>query len=139
MLTPLKYIQRPYNLSRYHVLYAAVLSLSLFLFVLELRGDMWPNESYFRTVMSATDKTAALYTLETFTRLLDAINVTYVMFGGTLVGSYRHHGFIPWDDDVDLLINGTQKHALQTAAEKLQPDFQLFTKGDLLGSLGWKF
>ena len=139
MLTPLKYIQRPYNLSRYHILYAALLSLSLFLFVLEFRGDMWPNESYYRTVLSATNKNSMLYTLETFTRLLDANNVTYIMCGGTLIGSYRHHGFIPWDDDVDLMINGTQKHTLQAAVKKLQPTFQLFTKGDPLGKPGWKF
>lgn len=37
-------------------------------------------------------------------RLCDEYNLVYMMGGGTCLGAVRHGGYIPWDDDLDIML-----------------------------------
>lgn len=69
---------------------------------------------------------------ETQLRLLDMMKrvhsflyengIEYFLFGGSLLGAVRHNGFIPWDDDMDIVMDRANYYKLVKISDKLPWD-----------------
>ena len=57
----------------------------------------------------------------------DENNITYFMYAGSLLGTIRHSGFIPWDDDLDVCM-------LRSEFERFKKLFLSDEKYDLLST-----
>lgn len=56
--------------------------------------------------------------LKALKEYFDKHNLEFYLTGGTLLGAIRHHGFIPWDDDIDVIVRKDVFEALFSLAEK---------------------
>jgi phosphorylcholine metabolism protein LicD len=52
-------------------------------------------------------KQIAINLLKKTIDILDEYQINYFLISGTLLGYVRHNDFIPWDDDIDLIVDKT--------------------------------
>ncbi len=62
------------------------------------------EEGVFMGEMLRSIQRKLLDMLEWFHEYCIANNIHYYAVGGTVIGALRHKGFIPWDDDIDIVI-----------------------------------
>ena len=56
--------------------------------------------------------------LKYFIEVCEENNLTYFIYGGSLLGTIRHKGFIPWDDDIDVIMFREDFEKLNNIFEK---------------------
>lgn len=67
--------------------------------------------------------------LAEFDRVCNKHNIKYFASGGTALGAIRHKGFIPWDDDMDLMmLRDDYDKLLEIAPDEFKPPYFLQNK-----------
>jgi phosphorylcholine metabolism protein LicD len=72
-------------------------------------------------------KKEAIKLLERTVCFLNEFNIGYCLISGTLLGCVRHNDFIPWDDDIDLIVEDTIYEKLQMISSEFD-DVNIFLK-----------
>lgn len=79
--------------------------------------DFENNQKY--RLMSEDDiKQTQLGILKYLKKICAENNLRYFLCGGTLLGAVRHNGFIPWDDDIDVVMELNDLIKLSKILEK---------------------
>ena len=90
------------------------------------------NVSMFSSSMTEDEKDLLQDVAVKLAQVATSQNISYFMYGGTLLGSFRHHDIIPWDDDIDILVNIRFRESLYKVLLALWPKFGVFLAGPRL-------
>lgn len=66
-------------------------------------------------------------------------NIIYFLMYGSLIGAVRHHGFVPWDDDVDIILTRDNYLRFREACEKELSSEYAFISYDKDDNYGYLF
>ncbi|KAK3696393.1 hypothetical protein RRG08_062685 [Elysia crispata] len=88
----------------------------------------------FLPLLDREEKITLLYTLDVLAEVFALAGLDYFLVDGTLLGVVRHHGIIPWDDDIDLAVNGSEWRDIRRALCCVE-GFKLIPKK----TMHWKF
>lgn len=79
----------------------------------------------YRPVMGPRELCLLLQALQALHNVLTSAAIPYFMSSGILLGSWRHHGIIPWDGDADIMIHAERSEDVVCILRSLGPRFDL--------------
>lgn len=83
-----------------------------------------------KTASIEMHQNALLRILKEFDRVCRRLDIPYILFAGTMLGAVRHQGFVPWDDDVDvLMLRSDYERFLREAERELDCENFYLQKG----------
>lgn len=73
-------------------------------------------------------KRMVLEIMKNFHDFLKKQGIKYSLAFGTLLGAIRHDGYIPWDDDIDIILTGEEFKKLMNVVDKFNNEKYLVVK-----------
>lgn len=81
------------------------------------------RDGFYVSAMMKRNWAAQMEVLAEVDRVCRLHNIKYYINSGTLLGAYRHKGFIPWDDDMDIIMfREDYDRFYKTASKDLSPE-----------------
>jgi len=97
---------------------------------LNLEVDQKYDMTFTRHKMESKDFARAKQMFKDLTEVMDEAGIQYTIMFGTLLGAVRHHGIVPWDDDIDLSVPENQRHLLRDLKGPLKErGYEILEKG----------
>src|SRR6218665_1019615 len=127
------------NPRNFFVVISLILVLNLLFYVLTPHTLDSPVEASFLCPLTPLDKELLDRTFRVFIEAVEGANLTYFIYGGTLIGSLRHHNRIPWDDDVDVIMRADDRPRITEVLSMMEPDYSLFIADTDYDAYQWKF
>ncbi|XP_052283477.1 uncharacterized protein LOC127880227 isoform X2 [Dreissena polymorpha] len=69
--------------------------------------------SVYKARLTHSEYEAQMGVIRQIQTVCETNSIPFFFYGGSLIGSYRHFGPVPWDDDIDILLNVSDKQKLR--------------------------
>ncbi len=101
---------------------------------MDFREDFYEDEvrnGFYIPSLMKRNWAAGLEVLSEIDKICKKYNLQWFMAFGTLLGAVRHKGFIPWDDDLDIMMKRKDFEEFQKHSSELPANYVVATPHDL--------
>ena len=104
----------------------------------QIKGLIYRNDkgAIMVRMEEAEVKQIQIQILKEFANYCDQNNLVYFLGYGTLLGAVRHKGFIPWDDDIDVVMPRSDYNKFMKKFNKNSKNLEVF---DILNDLTYNY